>query len=439
MAETFSFEEIVSGPAAGQTFSFEDVVGPANEQSSLAPAIPDITTAEGRGVTSAFQFSSEGINRFADAALGIPDALMATVANIPSPANVARNAANIFTGSDEIANTSLLEDITGIQPPQLGDQILPIPSAEEMRAGVSAGLDVGSPLNVEQRFDLARAEQEQRKQEFPFSTAAGQIAGDVATIATGRAPFARAAQARQIAPPGTALTKFTGPGFRRAVNDAFRSKSVSGLGKAAGKATGVGLEGATIAILQEGDPIEVGAYAAGGQVAGSTFLKLGTTGKGLLGVAGAALAAGSVLQMLDSATPGGRNFILPNIEAGYDKVLFALTAGALSGLAGAGRLRGRGFENFPALVDGITTFPRTAAISLLNDAVKDDDDRMKATVSTLTEDPEFFNPTERNRLVGALKSGDVSLLDTIDDMVKIKSFRRKLDEINPQEFPATAS
>lgn len=423
---SFTDEELGIGVA---TFSDED----------LGIEVGAVQTAEERGVTPSFQFASEGINRFTDALLGLPDFALTAAAQLPSPVNIVRNAFNPASTPDQIANTSLLEDATGIQPPEVGSRVLPIPRAEEIRAGVSSALDIGSPLDAGQAFDLARAEQEQRKQEFPLSTTAGQVAGDVATIATGRSPVARASAVKQMALPGTAVAKFVGPGFKRAINDVFKSKSVTGLGRAARKATSAGVEGATISILQGGDPLETAAFSAGGQTVGSLALKLGTTGKGVLGVAGAALAAGSILQLFDAATPGGKDFILPNIEAGYDKVLFAVTTGVLAGMAGAGRLRGRGFENFPALVDGITTFPRVALISLLNDNLKDTDGRMNATISTLAEDPELFTAQERARLSRAMKSGDVSMLDTINDMAKIKAFRKKIEEIVPQEQPPTLS
>lgn len=425
------FKEIPSQPGAEQ--------GQPVDLLAEIPA-PETRTAEGRGVTSSFQFMSEGINQFADAVLGIPDALITTAANIPAPPGF---PGSVQTPEGGIRGVSLFETITGRQAPAVGEDVLPIPSAEEIRAGISAAVPSTGPLDVQQRFELARAEQEQRKQEFPISTVAGQVAGDVATIATGRAPFVTSVARRQAAGPGTVVARFVGPGAERAIREAFKSKGVASLARGAGRSVEAGLEGATIAILQDGDPLEVAAYSAGGQAGGSALLKIGATKGGLLGVAGAATAATAAIQMAKTLTPGGNNFILPSVEEAFEKVTFALAAGALAGAAGAGRLRGRRFEDFPKFMDGLTTIPRASLISLVNDTTKDTDGRMEATMKTLAEDPEFFTPNERQQLNRALKSDKISLLDTINRMSKRKSFRNKLSEINVsgdfQAFPATAS
>lgn len=396
-----------------------------------------------QAVSSAFQFGSEAINRFVDNIVsGVPNLVATTAANIPDPLALARQAVSVpqidvggeVTGGTATPTPSVFESVTGQQPPQLGEQVLPIPTAEQARAGISA--IASDPLNVTGAFQTARAEQETRQEAAPIATLAGETAGDIATILTGRAPgVTRAAQAstRAARVPAVQIS----PGFRRAIDRTFKSKTVTGLGKAAGKATEAGLEGATLAILQGNDPLEVGAFTAAGQTAGSLFLKLGVTKAGL---AGTALATAAWLQAFESVTPGDNRTILSNIETGFEKASYALAVGTMAGLAGAGRLRGRApkaFEDFPKLIDGVTAIPRAALVSLFNDSQRDTDGRMKAVVSTLAEEPETFSPRERDRIVRAVKKGN--LLDTIDGLAKSKSFRRKLDDINPQDFPATAS
>lgn len=408
-------------------------------ETAVAESDPQGQTAADRGVTPGFQFLSEGVNRFADAVLGIPDAILTVAAQLPSPADIPRNAVNLATGSDEISGRTLFEDMTGTKPPAVGDQVLPIPNAEEIRAAASALVPDGSDLNLQQRFQLNRAEQEQRKQEFPVSTGAGQVAGDIATVATARGPLVAAQRAKQVSGPGRALVKYVPPGPRRALDDLFRSKKVSTLGKAAGKATEAGLEGATIAILQGGDPLEVAAFSSAGQLAGSSALWSLNPKGGLLTVAGAALAATTLLQMAKTVTPGGKNYILESIESGYEKATFATVAGLLAGAAGAGRLRGRQFQNMPRIVDGITTAPRAGIISVVNELTKKPDKVAGAVLETLATDPEFFSANERKRLDRAVRSPDVSFGGTVNDLLKVRDFRRRLENILPDDTPATQS
>ena len=395
---------------------------------TVAPQGP--TTAEERGVTSTFQFGSEGVNRFVDAVLGVPNAALEL---LPSPASIVErmlpNPVAFSAGEQPQLDPgrSLADD--------LGQ--LPIPSAEQIRAGVSAAVPDASGLDLGQRFQRARLEQEQRKQEFPTSTAAGEVAGDIGTIVTGRGPLAARQRAAQVAlPDNTALVKFVPPGAKRAIDDVFRSKAVKGLGSAAGKATEAGLEAYTLSVLQGGDPAELAAYAAGGQLGGSALLKLGTTKSGLMATA---LAATAWLQVGKTITPGGDNFILPSVESGFEKVTLAIVGGLLAGAAGAGRLRGRQFENFPKIMDAITATPRAGIISFINDERANPDPRTETVLKTLIEEPNAFTVKHRERLNKALRNPKVSWSKTLDDLMRIRSFRTKIESLNPPEAPITGS
>src|SRR5688572_26274333 len=181
-----------------------------------------------------------------------------------------------------------------------------------------------------------------------------------------------------------------------------------------------GVEAAALDILKDpnADPAETAAVAAGGQLVGSGFLQ---GAKGLLsgGPSSAGLkltvAAAStmgLLQMLKSATPGGRDRILESIESGYDKVLLALALGAGSAAVGATRY-GRGnpalADQTRALWDGISTVHRGTTLSLLSDWTEGDaDDRaaIERVLSGMADDPAYKGETDAERaIVRRIRSG----------------------------------
>jgi len=218
----------------------------------------------------------------------------------------------------------------------------------------------------------------------PKATAAGDVAGDVLTLASGRLPAAKAiAKAElKLAPKvadmafGSALAKPLDPGTARLANRIINSPKMRALARGLGRSVETGFEAMVLDIVKGDDPMETAAYAAGGQLAGSALL---TAGKGLISggplkaggkLAIAAASTAALLQMLKNVTPGGEDNFISNINDGFDKVTLALALGIISGLAGAGRLRGGKLaEDLPKLTDAIATIPRAATISILEDWV----------------------------------------------------------------------
>lgn len=419
-----------------QGASERDILDFAQQQFSGMPQQADETPAEQpQEPVGTFQaIGRAGVDSFMNNILGIPEAL----ANVPpSPTQLGGQIAdrlNPFNvpSREDIANPqieqprSMLEDITGSRE-------LPLPDAGDVRAGVRT-VTQGQPFGEARQ--AVSAEEARMREEAPIASGVGGALGDAATLLTGRAPLVRGAQRRATARAAEPVQQLPA-GLRRTFNRALNSKSMKGLANRAGRSVEAGLEGAALAVLQDGDAAETAAFAAGGQAAGSLALAgIPSTGKGALGLMGAALGVTAIIQLTKSATPGGNDFILPSIEAGFDKVKWALAMGAMAGLAGAGRIRGKTAEDLPLLMDGLTAVPRGAVISLIEDwraEQAEGQNRIEPVINKLASDPEYFQPAHRRRLERAIKSGQKPISSTIDDLMEIRSFRRRFEalEVSP--------
>jgi hypothetical protein len=258
-----------------------------------------------------------------------------------------------------------------------------------------------------------------------------------ATVATLTKPAATTSAARTeaavtpSASPAPVQKVPLEPGLRRAVDRWTNSASAKTFARGAKKSLEAGIEGAVLSILDQGDPLDTAAFAAGGQAAGSLALALGTTKKGLAGLAASAAVTGYGLLMLKEVVPGGRDRILESLESGAEHVAFAGAMGLLAGMLGAGRIRGEFAKDFPRVADAITAFPRGAMISLWKEWAKAPpvtQKNIESTVSMLSADPEYFTADERAQLGRGLKSG--SLAPVLERLSRRPSFRQKLDYIS---------
>ena len=250
-------------------------------------------------------------------------------------------------------------------------------------------------------------ESERLATKFPKATGIGDVAGDVATIFTGRMPAVNKIAKLEKALEGAArklIPKVTTPGLKAATVEALNSNKVRTLAKGLGRSLEAGLEGASLDLIKGGDGLEVGMYTAAGQAAGSLSLQAVTKPAGMA-IAGAAIAFGAIVQILKDTAPGDQGGFISSVEFGFEKVQLALVLGALSGLAGAGRVRGK---NFPILTDAITTIPRASLISFLQDYVSASAEEQASAdqvLEKLSTDPEFFGDELTQRLEKAINEG----------------------------------
>ena len=250
-------------------------------------------------------------------------------------------------------------------------------------------------------------ESERLAAKFPKATGIGDVAGDVATIFTGRMPLVGKIQKLEKGLEGAArklITQPKVPGLKAAAVEALNSNKVRTLAKGLGRSLEAGLEAASLDLIKGGDNLEVGVYVAAGQAAGSLSLQAITkpTGRKL---AASAIAFGAMIQLLKNTIPGEQSGVISSIEFGFEKVQLALVLGTLSGLAGAGRVRGK---NFPILTDAMTVLPRASMISFLQNYVSTSPEN-QATVNQVIEklstDPEFFGEELTQRLQKAINDG----------------------------------
>ena len=250
-------------------------------------------------------------------------------------------------------------------------------------------------------------ESERLAAKFPKATGIGDVLGDVATIFTGRMPLVGKIQKLEKGLEGAArklITQPKVPGLKAAAVEALNSNKVRTLAKGLGRSLEAGLEAASLDLIKGGDNLEVGVYVAAGQAAGSLSLQAITkpTGRKL---AASAIAFGAMIQLLKNTIPGEQSGVISSIEFGFEKVQLALVLGTLSGLAGAGRVRGK---NFPILTDAMTVLPRASMISFLQNYVSaspENQATVDQVIEKLSTDPEFFGEELTQRLQKAINDG----------------------------------
>lgn len=326
-------------------------------------------------------------------------------------------------------NNSAIDAAGGVLGPGVAEFLLGdksekfnTPSGREVLAGGDAAIGVlGGDFNVGERFQSELAQREQEATDNPTASMLGGFSGDVATLLTGRLPR-------------------TGPGglFDKKIADALSSGSKA-LGKKAG-ATGVvkqakdildtdvfkhaargagrvfetGVEGAALSLLQDGDPVETAAFAAGGQLVASGALAaaegavelplkvlgkntLGPLGKKAVGIAAQGVILSTLFKVLQSNPDAAE-------ETAFDKLTTALVVGGAAGILGKRSKEGGLLENFPSLADAILTVPRTGMIKAAQ-AIADDEDS-QAVVGLMASDPEAFTAKQLERLQEGIESGN---------------------------------
>lgn len=209
-------------------------------------------------------FGRAGLERFISNAIGLPNLLATGAANVgaaflPSEQGPPRDIINLLGRGIRGATGGAVDPIaagerTRAATPALGERVLPLPEAQDVVAAGEAAIPGRTFPEAQQRQELAR---EQR----PGATLAGEVGADVATLLGGRLPFA-AARARL---PTPAPRPPIPPGLKRQIDDIVRSKVVGGLGRGVQRAAETGTEGAVLALLDEGDPVNTALLSAGGQ------------------------------------------------------------------------------------------------------------------------------------------------------------------------------
>ena len=286
----------------------------------------------------------------------------------------------------------------------------------------------------------------QRQEQFPGATGAGEVAGDVATLLSGRLPASKAINKLEQklfgkGPDmafGSAVPKITNPGLKRAVKEVLTGPAAKSLARGAGRSLEIGFEAAALDLLKGDDPFETAGYAMGVQAGGSAILGLGKGAIKHPGIAITALSFAALLQVSRSLIPGGKDGFIESVETGFAKVAFGLLLGAVAGAAGTGRLRGAGrrIEDFPRFADAITAVPRGAVISMLEDFVDADpaeQQNIELVMNKLAENPAFFGKDITKKLQSAMENNRFA--EELRELQKDKKFKQKLFSLTPPKLP----
>lgn len=351
---------------------------------------------------------------------------------------------NFLNRREELLNTQPLSGLQNLPrpPADLGENIRAFNQATSVDFENLFPDDAPSAAD---RFSQAQDDEalrtEQARELFPKMFGAGEVAADVGSVLTARAPLARARAPGQAAKRLAVIedAKKTlaelPPGVNTKVNDVFTEtvlpffKDTSARAKSGVlKAGETGLEGALLAALNENDLESSFGLAAGAQGAGSLSLFLvEKPSKRLLPAVGLAWVAS---EMMKAAGPGSQDFF-ESKDFAIQKLVAVMGAGAVSAMAGAGRFRGPTAERFPAFMDSLTAVPRGAVVSLLSDLTKaqeSGDPSVMQVMERFATSPSTFNENQQNALMRAMRSGkEGAFTREVQRLMDNEDFVRRLD------------
>ena len=291
---------------------------------------------------------------------------------------------------------------------------IPRPTTNDLIAGERALIAAAGGQPIADAFSAERerleAEDIQRSEDQPVASAFGDLGGDIAALFLAKRPMQtsiRNFERRLVSRSATRSSAEAGT-LMRDVDRIFRSRGAQLAKRGLFRASETGLEAAFLEVLNDAqnDPFLVASIASGGQLVGSASAE---TLKGmtkiipnhrLLSAGVSALSTMGLIQMLKSASPGGRDRILESAESGFDKATLAIVMGAVGAMVG-GRGRGRDVSQITEnLLDGLSTTARGGALSILSEWVggsEEDQATIESTLKKVMADPNFEGEGERER------------------------------------------
>ncbi len=307
--------------------------------------------------------------------------------------------------------------------------------------------------DLQGQFQQRMQQRGQMEQDRPGAFGVGEFLGDAGTIASGRAPMVRGsggmfdeAIKTGLESVSKALNRPSGMvGVKRTADRVISSDVFKDLARGAGRAAETGVEGAAISILQDGDPMETAAFAAGSQAASSfantavehtTGLldeadgKMGPVSKNLgwvgrkAGSVGLYAGVGGVIyELLINDSPSS------SIAQNLDKIGYTFLMGATVGMMGR-RTNPEGvLKEFPKLADAMQTIPRTGILKLAQSATENPE--LKQTMDTIARNPSAFTGGQLDQITRALRSDDpgAGVLKMIDEDER---FREAVEAPDPR-------
>lgn len=279
----------------------------------------------------------------------------------------------------------------------------------------------------------------QRRAAHPIGAKGGDVLSDILTVVSGRAPIVnsrRLARKVESKKPDLAMpAKEMDPSFRRGMSE-LKDKYGNWFKKSGYTIGEAGFEAATLAALQDEDPVVGAGFAAGTQLVSNLanggwaqlpdFGSKGVMKVGLKATMSAAAIA-TFYQIFKELTPAGRDRILESEESGYKKVAATMAIGALTQAAGYGRPTQAQLDNYGIMIDTWHSMRRTSLVGLVTEMENDDSGDIGRIYTQIAQDPTYFSETANRRLNHAFDSEDISSADAIESLMEVdRKFRRKV-------------
>lgn len=310
---------------------------------------------------------------------------------------------------------------------------LPRTSAAKIMSHVPTSADDNrTPEERLQDIEMAEAE---RRARYPVSSTIGDLTGVAQELALGRAPFSKGLRRREVAVEkkierGTPMSQkvmYNRADWKKALDNSVGWNSFQ---KVMGRTVESGVEGATIALLDGGDPLETAAYTAGAQgvfggalqAAQHKFLPFPKAGRVANLAINSAILSG-LFYTIDTALPGeARDYEAS--KAAAQKVLWGYALGAAAGAVSARSRSGMVSaaapgKSGPHVMDALSSAPRNMMQSVIADYVNSDEGARAGLRDKLTK---FYNNIEN------LSESDLRAVTAAFNADK-ERFYRELDRV----------
>ena len=388
----------------------------------VAPQMPEKEDDE-PGAGTAFLMG--GANRVVDNILGLPQGL-------ENLGNSAQGGINDLLAS--LTNQNVADFLVGEQTePEQYD----VPEAREIFAALDAGTGtVTGQGDFDSLFADALGLRQDLAAENPTADTLGGFSGDVLSLLTGRAPRSGAGGLFDekildtLRGASTKLgAKAGSTGTVKQAKEIIDSELFQDTMRGLGRGLETGLEGAALAIVQDGDPLETFGLAAGGQLASSGALtaaggavelplklfgqnRLGKFSKTLIGATAQGVMLTTLFQVFQKNPDAAE-------ETAFDKLTTSLVIGGTLGLAGKRSKPDGVLKNFPTLADAILTVPRTGMIKVAQSLAEDPDAQLVA--QTMASNPDAFTQDQLTAIQAGIEGGDLS--SVVRDLSEDSDFR----------------
>jgi uncharacterized protein YjbJ (UPF0337 family) len=286
--------------------------------------------------------------------------------------------------------------------------------------GMGAGLrSLRGDVTPQQAGEQIQAAEAARQAQYPIATGVGDVVGDVATLAEGRAPLTTGLRkfeygaAKNVAKGKTLYEAAPFASKADLLQTVSQSPGFNAFKRGLGRTGEAGVEGAALGLLHNQDPVEAAGFTAGAQGATSMvsdiltrkFVKLPSR------VATFAVNAGvlsAALYGLGVALPGE----VKDYEAQKGAVQKMLWGYGLGGIIATVSTRGRSgavSASMPHVIDALASAPRNAMQSVMIDYLNRDPAKrqdLQTKITTMYQNLDKLSQQQIRDLSAAFNSGN---------------------------------